>query len=237
LSCSADTVLAPTHSALDNPIWHALGSGHALLAHGNSEARRYPPAVIRLAALREPSPAAYESLARLVGAGGLTGLILEAPPAPPIGWTLVESFPVMQMILTRPHRLAPSPAVVRLDGGAAFASISHPGHFFPQTAGLGTVLGIIEADRLVAVAAERLRLTGFSELRVVSVEQDDYDERGLSATLLSALAFEIVERGETPVLHVESANNAAIKLYERLGFRARRTLHQAVLRSRPRHSA
>jgi ribosomal protein S18 acetylase RimI-like enzyme len=234
LSCSAHTTLSPIYSALDNPIWHALDSEHALLAEGNEEARRYPPNVMRLAALRKPSPLAYESLAKLIGAGGLTGLLLESPPAPPTGWTLVESFPLTQMILTRPDRVAPSSAVVRLDGKPALKGLVLPGPFFPQTQSLGLLFGILEAGRLLTVVAERLRFSGFSELRVLSAEPD-FVERGHSVIALSALAHEVVKRGETPVLHVESANIAAMKVYERLGFRARRTLHLAVLRSRPRH--
>ena len=40
----------------------------------------------------------------------------------------------------------------------------------------------------------------------------------------------ILERGETPFLHVREDNVRAIELYERLGFRRRVLSHLAVLR-------
>lgn len=40
----------------------------------------------------------------------------------------------------------------------------------------------------------------------------------------------IRDRGETPFLHVSSANEPAVELYERLGFRSRVTLYYVVLR-------
>jgi len=42
---------------------------------------------------------------------------------------------------------------------------------------------------------------------------------------------EAFERGEVPFLHVSSLNISAIKLYEKLGFELRKTLH--VLRRQP----
>ena len=47
---------------------------------------------------------------------------------------------------------------------------------------------------------------------------------------MSEVMRRIVERGETPFLHVRQDNARAIALYERLGFRKRKLLHFAVLR-------
>jgi len=42
---------------------------------------------------------------------------------------------------------------------------------------------------------------------------------------------DIVRRGSTPILHVFAANEAAIRVYEGLGFAHRRSLYLAVLKA------
>ncbi len=50
--------------------------------------------------------------------------------------------------------------------------------------------------------------------------------------LLSALTSRIKLRGETPFLHVRTENIAAVRLYEKLGFKVRAQLHLAVIKYR-----
>jgi ribosomal protein S18 acetylase RimI-like enzyme len=47
--------------------------------------------------------------------------------------------------------------------------------------------------------------------------------RGLATRLVPAVAAGIRERGEIPFLHASATNVTAIRLYEPLGFRVRRT--------------
>jgi predicted GNAT family acetyltransferase len=48
---------------------------------------------------------------------------------------------------------------------------------------------------------------------------------------MSILMRKIMQRGETPILHVRQENVSAIHLYEKLGFRTRRLLHFVIIRS------
>ena len=59
-----------TFDALDNPIWESLTSTHANMARSNGSARRYAGRVSPLAAVSEPTPAAFSDLAALVESQG-----------------------------------------------------------------------------------------------------------------------------------------------------------------------
>ncbi len=99
---------------------------------------------------------------------------------------------------------------------------TEPGPFRPRTVELGTYLGIRYRGRLVAMAGERLRPPGWSEISAVCTDPD-FRGRGLAGRLIRAVAAVIRERGETPFLHAVASNTDAIRLYERLGFTLRRT--------------
>ena len=52
--------------ALDNPIWTALTTKQAQLAHSSALARRFPPEMTLLGALAANTPMAFDSLAQLI---------------------------------------------------------------------------------------------------------------------------------------------------------------------------
>jgi predicted GNAT family acetyltransferase len=81
---------------------------------------------------------------------------------------------------------------------------------------------------LVAMAGERMRLDGFTEISAVCVHPSCRGQ-GLAAELVSTLARSIATRGETSFLHVFNSNRAAIELYQKLGFVLRQRLHLALL--------
>ena len=99
---------------------------------------------------------------------------------------------------------------------------------------MGRYWGHVDADdRLLAMAGERLHLTGFTEISAVCTHPDARG-RGLAAALTRHVAPRaILERGETPFLHVAADNDAALRVYERLGFRRRRTVDFAFVESPP----
>ena len=112
----------------------------------------------------------------------------------------------------------------------ALTKLTEPGPFLPRTIELGTYLGVYDAGSLVAMAGERLHLTGFTEISAVCTHPH-YRGRGYGNTLMSALIGRITSRGEIPFLHVRT-QNAAVRLYEKLGFKVRAQLHLAVIKYR-----
>ncbi|PPK60595.1 FR47-like protein [Actinokineospora auranticolor] len=93
----------------------------------------------------------------------------------------------------------------------------------PRTIELGTYLGIRRAGVLVAMAGERLRPPGWTEISAVCTDPAARGQ-GLATRLVLAVAAGIRARGETPFLHTGARNTNAIRLYEALGFRLRREM-------------
>jgi predicted GNAT family acetyltransferase len=77
------------------------------------------------------------------------------------------------------------------------------------------------------MAGERLHLTGFTEVSAVCTHPG-FRRRGYGNALMSTVISGILNRGETPFLHVKT-DNPALALYEKLGFQIRAQLYLAVI--------
>lgn len=224
-----------TSHPLDNPIWEALTTSQAPFAETYNLARRFHPDVTSLTGLPEPSEEAYQSLASLVSPGERAALLLEAPPKPPSGWTIIETVPLVQMVHDDPNKIAPSvlqfEELNERDAARmlALAELTKPGPFGRRTHEVGVYLGVYRDGDLVAMAGERLRLPGYTEISAICTHPE-HSGRGYATALTSSLVSRIRDRNETPFLHVRPDNRRAVELYERLGFRERTVLHLAVLR-------
>jgi ribosomal protein S18 acetylase RimI-like enzyme len=107
--------------------------------------------------------------------------------------------------------------------------LTKPGPFAQRTIVLGSYVGIRSGDQLVAMAGERMRFDGFTEISAVCTHPD-HRGRGHAVLLVSALMRSILARGETPFLHIFSDNTSAAALYRKLGFTYRRSLTVTVLK-------
>jgi ribosomal protein S18 acetylase RimI-like enzyme len=218
---------------LDNPIWSALTTDQAQLAQGGTRAKRFPKDVAPFAAMPDQSLAAYRELEEMLS-GDPAALFLDAPPVLPTNWSMVHGGEMYQMVFEAPPP-APSNLSLRKLSAAdipemlALTKLTEPGPFLPRTIELGAYFGIHESGSLVAMAGERLKLTGYTEVSAVCTHPD-YRGRGYSNALMSAVMAGIMNRGETPFLHVRTAN-PALRVYEKLGFRVRAQLLLSVIKS------
>lgn len=214
-----------TH-VLDNPVWAALAGPHAHLAQIHGSAARYRPDVALFATLRPDAHdpgRAWADLACVAGPGALVALTDTS--GPPDGWETVLSIDGVQLIDVglraaadaEAVRLGPADVPEMLD----LVARTEPGPFLPRTIELGTYLGIRRDGALVAMAGERLRPPGFTEISAVCTDPA-YRGQGLATRLIRAVAAGIRARGETPFLHASGSNTAAVRLYESLGFTLRR---------------
>jgi predicted GNAT family acetyltransferase len=226
---------------LDNPIWQALISTHAHFAEVRNCARKFPPEVSVLAGFAEPTPENYDSLASLVPADERVVLFLQQPPNPPAPWTVVSAGPLLQMVCekyTSPRqRHSTQPKFVPLTTAdvpemLALTQSTKPGPFGARTRELGDYFGIRSAGTLAAMAGERLRLPGYTEISAVCTHPDHLGH-GYASALIGMLMDRIFSRGELPFLHVRPENARAIQVYERLGFARRVMLQVVVLRREP----
>jgi predicted GNAT family acetyltransferase len=111
-------------------------------------------------------------------------------------------------------------------------SRAKPGPFGKRTVELGRYLGIRHEGKLVAMAGERFRLPGWTEVSAVCTDPE-FRGQGLGARLTMAVAAGILEHGDLPFLHVTADNAAAIRLYERLGFQVSHPVVFAAYRLLP----
>jgi ribosomal protein S18 acetylase RimI-like enzyme len=219
---------------LDNPVWHSIAGPHGELAERRRHAGRFLPAVSPFAAVADgTTPEAWQDLAALVRGDGIA-VLFRRFVAPPSSWTVTHRLAAVQMVAEGPaptdvHRdevvtLGPDDVPEML----ALAHDAQPGPFESRTVEFGSYLGIRDGGRLVAMAGERLRISGYTEISAVCTDER-HRGRGLATRLVVVLMDQIRGRGEQAFLHVATTNGTAIRLYESLGFTTRCAMEALVL--------
>jgi predicted GNAT family acetyltransferase len=218
---------------LDRPIWNALTSRQAHFAVGDGPALRFDPEVGRFAATRDDAPDDVAALADL--APGKEPLIFIQARAPPdIPGTRVATRGVLAQMMAGPLSAPPEADFEIVPLGEAdaaemlaLATLTEPGPFFARTHQLGDFFGVRVDGRLAAMAGERMKVPGFTEVSAVCTHPD-HRGRGYGAALTHLAARRIEARGETAFLHVFPHNTGAISIYEALGFTLRREMTLTV---------
>lgn len=219
---------------LDRPVWSALSSRHLHLSIGGALARRYAADVNVFASACDDSLAALLALTELVQPGERIFALQVPDIVVPRGLAAVKTGKGVQMIATRAIRPVESDDdIVELtDADAAemlaLATLTEPGPFRTRTHTMGVFHGIRIGGRLAAMAGERFRFPGYTEVSGVCTHPD-FRGRGLARRLSAAVASRIEARGEQPFLHAWKANRPAISLYESLGFEIRAEIDVKVL--------
>lgn len=183
-------------------------------------------------ALADPaSPQAWDDLAVLVGPGEETAVT--GVTAVPDTWETVRSGAGVQLVADT-LRTASDPEAVRLTPSDVpemldLVARTRPGPFLPRTIELGAYWGIRRGGRLVAMAGERLRPPGHTEISAVCTDAG-HRGQGLASRLVRHVADGVRERGDTPFLHAAAENENAVRLYLSMGFRLRRRSLFVVVR-------
>jgi predicted GNAT family acetyltransferase len=217
---------------LDRPVWRALTTCHADVSEGNSLARRYLPSIVPFVATANNGAESLRSLKEVLLEDAV---MLQAEEiVVPAGLQAVSQAEGVQMVAEKPLQIVSDSRIERLaedDAAAmlALATLTRPGPFSLRALMLGEFWGVRVDGRLVAMAGERMKLPGYTELSGVCSHPD---VRGLGFGRLLSLhvAQQIIAKGDRPFLHAYATNTPAIALYESIGFEQRARVNVAVIR-------
>ena len=219
-------------AVLENPAYAALCGPHARFARVSGRVRRYEDDVAPFLALpSSPSAQDWRDAAVLL-APGASAAIRGGGADLPDGWRVHQTFELVQMvgerlagaICSQATPLGPADVPEMLE----LVARTEPGPFLTRTIELGDYLGIRRDGALAAMAGERFRPDGWTEISAVCTAPE-HQGQGLASCLIRALIANIERRSEGVFLHVLATNTTAIGLYEQLGFRISRTSTIAVV--------
>ena len=222
---------------LDRPVWSALTSERqSSLAVGADGALRFAPGYGVFAASEDQSPVSLAAMALLERPEGVICTVEGQPVPVPPGLRVVKAATLTQMVLVE---LTPAKArdimiepLTEADAPArrALAALTEPGPFFDRTHQLGGFFGVKQDGRLMAMAGERMKPDGFTEVSGVCAHPDARG-RGYAGALMRTVIEQILARGETAFLHSYADNAGAIALYRALGFEVRSEMAMRMLGS------
>lgn len=211
---------------LDNIFWQALSGPHARFASGTATARRYARGFSPIVGFPDPQQPDFAALAPFCEPGEQFYCDAWSGPAP-AGWRIELEATMLRMVWSGaapPEDPAADALALGPDHATqamALAALTRPGPFGPRTIELGDYFGYVENGQLVAMAGERSAAPGLREISGVCT-RPGWQVRGLARRLMLKLVGRQLARGETPFLHVMSANGRAHQLYLDMGFRDER---------------
>jgi ribosomal protein S18 acetylase RimI-like enzyme len=221
---------------LDNIFWTALDGPHAAFSRGSPSARRYAPGFSPIIAFPDPQHPDFAALEPFCEPGERFYCDAWRGP-PPAGWRIDVESTMWRMVWDAepPETDEAEDALVlgprHAHQALELAALTRPGPFGPRTIELGDYFGYIEDGVLIAMAGERVKAPGLREISGVCT-RPGHQGRGLARRLMLKLVRCQLQRGETPFLHVMSANERAHALYLRMGFRdERETVVRVVARA------
>jgi len=216
---------------LDNIIWNCLSGPHARFAAGAGDARRYARGFSPIVGFRDPQHPDLQALAPFCEPGEHFYCDIWSGPAP-AGCRIEKETTMLKMVWDGPILATDeAPDAIALSAAHAvqaveLATLTNPGPFGIRTIELGEYFGYFDGPQLIAMAGERMFAGTLREVSGVCTHPRSQG-RGLARRLTSKLIRRQMLRGETPFLHVMTANIAARALYERMGFR---TYRETVVR-------
>jgi|TARA_Y100000310_G_scaffold315557_3_gene366264 ribosomal protein S18 acetylase RimI-like enzyme len=222
-----------------NPVWEAISGPQLPLAEIRGQAGVYDMDVSPFGAVESVCDAALNDLADLCSPGRIVALMYKDATLPDCNrWELIESINVWQMIYREQGQSAPLQSTALsdefVDRMIELVRLTNPGPFGKRTIELGDYLGVVESDRLLAMAGERFKPPHWVEVSGVCTHPSAQG-RGYAAGLVTRLVEQIEFRDQRAFLHVRAGSpseQVAIGVYERLGFEHYQRMDIAVLQRR-----
>lgn len=220
-------------SLLDNPIWSALSSVHQEFSAGTHEIKRYQEQTIPFIGMQHNDKSLLTQLEPYIKNEEEMFLKDELESVPE-NWEILQQLACIQMVYNPSSKESAMNTISQLseqdsDELHALVNLVQPGFFKKKTTLLGNYYGIRKEGTLVAVAGERMKLNGFTEMSAVCTHPA-HTGNGYAQQLLRGLCQITIDKGNIPFLHVLESNTRAIKIYEFLNFTKRIDFPLAKLR-------
>lgn len=215
------TVVPPGERVLLNPSYYALTGPHAGLAQSRGRVRLYPPEVAPFLGLPDDvTEQDWADAAELIGAGHSAAFKRLDLPVPS-SFKLVKQFGLVQFVAPEAFGESDPEAVVLgpddVPEMVALTALTEPGPFRSRTIECGRYVGLRRDGELIAMAGERYKVPGYTEISAVCTNPA-YRGQGLASRLIRDVAAGIEAAGDRPFLHTGASNASAIRLYEGLGW-------------------
>jgi GNAT superfamily N-acetyltransferase len=228
---------AGARNLLDNIIWNSLTGPHSKFAAGAGDARRYAKGFSPIVGFRNPQRPDLAALLPFCEPGEHFYCDTWSG-AGPDDWQIDNEATMFKMVwegAMPANDEAPDAIALRAEHAAQaveLATLTNPGPFGLRTIEIGEYFGYFEDSRLIAMAGERMAAGSLHEVSGICTHPQ-FRGTGLARRLTSKLIRRQMQRGETPFLHVMSANTGARALYEKMGFRNYRETVVRVISLRP----
>lgn len=218
---------------LDNPVWSALNGPHRGLSLRHADLLWYPSSIAPFAAIPTAGTLPDLESAHHQGLGDQAYFVGVCPDSLPDGWRVISRSHILQLFPTLEIPEAGEDAGVVLGESDRHAmreltQIAFPHFFRERTAELGVYLGVYDGPQLIAMAGERMALSGLQEISGVCTHPD-FGGRGHARRLTRALLSRHRRRGVGSFLHVSEGNSAAEQLYDSMGFKVRSRLPMCMV--------
>jgi predicted GNAT family acetyltransferase len=220
---------------LDNPIWHALSTRQAVLNKGSERVKFFDESVSPFVTMDAWNEAGLKEMQDILPVDRSFYVLIPRQVDIPEAFAQVYTTPIYQMVCQgfQPQFLTEQ-AVLEMGNAdveemITLTALTRPGPFSTNTMSFGRYIGIREGARLAAMAGERMKIPGYTEVSAVCTHPD-FLGKGYASHLMSILCAEIIAHGETPFLHVRADNPRAIRAYERLGFNISRDVFFVIIK-------
>lgn len=227
--------MTSNESLLDNPIWQALNTTHAVFNEGNEQLKYFYPEISPFVAMARWDEEDMTYLKTHLPTDRGFFYIIRDKIQLPDSCRKAFTIPLWQMVMEQHVPFVVKDVNIQLLDNShipamiELTALTRPGPFSQRTIEFGNYIGIFENDRLVAMAGERLKVPGYTEVSAICTHPDATG-KGYGAALLSAACSRILENGQTPFLHVRNDNARAIKMYEKAGFSIRCEMDFAIFK-------
>jgi GNAT superfamily N-acetyltransferase len=211
---------------LDNPIYHALKTSNKKLAIGDGQVNIFRRDVAPFAGMENNSESDFKALTAF--GAEINPIVIFTPVKLniPQNWEVVRKFEMLQMVHNGVMPTSPAThQITDLDDShipqmIALTQLTKPGPFLERTIEFGNYAGIFEDNKLVSMVGQRMQPSPYIELSAVCTHPDHLG-KGYAGVLLNEQIKRVIKANGTPFLHVLDDNYGAIRVYERVGFKAR----------------